>query len=75
MTYITSIERIGRAQALQESMIEILQARFHQVTPELIEIVKKIYDLDRLKQLVIQASITGSISEFEQQLNQENSNK
>ncbi|MEH2362908.1 transposase [Nostoc sp.] len=68
MTYITSIERIGRAQTLQESIAEVLEARFNNVPPELIEQLKKIYELDRLKQLLRQASITGSISEFGQQL-------
>ncbi|MHC5726907.1 MAG: hypothetical protein ACYT04_63905 [Nostoc sp.] len=68
MTYMTSIERIGRAQTLQESIAEVLEARFNNVPPELIEQLKKIYELDRLKQLLRQASITGSISEFGQQL-------
>jgi hypothetical protein len=74
MTYMTSIERIGRAQTLQESIAEVLEARFNNVPPELIEQLKKIYELDRLKQLLRQASITGSISEFGQQLSQENTN-
>lgn len=72
MTYMTSIERIGRAQAIQESIAEVLEARFNQVPPELIEQVNKIYELDKLKQLLRQASITESISEFGQQLSQEN---
>jgi len=72
MTYMTSIERIGRAQALQESIAEVLEARFNNVPPELIEHLKKIYALDRLKQLLRRASITESISEFGQQLSQEN---
>ncbi len=70
MTYMTSIERIARAQTLQECITDILEARFHQVPSELIEQLKKIYELDRLKQLLRRASITGSISEFEQQLSQ-----
>lgn len=68
MTYMTSIERIGRAQTLQDSIAEVLEARFNNVPLELIEQLKKIYELDRLKQLLRQASITGSISEFQQQL-------
>lgn len=72
MTYMTSIERIGRAQTLQESIAEVLEARFNHVPSELIEQLNKIYELDRLKQLLKQASITGSISEFQQQLSQEN---
>ncbi|MFQ4144434.1 transposase [Chlorogloeopsis sp. ULAP02] len=71
MTYITSIERIGRAQAIQESIAEVLEARFNQVPPGLIEQVNKIYELDKLKQLLRRASITESISEFGQQLSQE----
>jgi hypothetical protein len=72
MTYMTSIERIGRAQAIQESIAEVLEARFNQVPPGLIEQVNKIYELDKLKQLLRRASITESISEFGQQLSQEN---
>jgi hypothetical protein len=72
MTYMTSIERIGRAQTLQESIAEVLEARFNHVSSELIEQLNKIYELDRLKQLLKQASITRSISEFQQQLSQEN---
>lgn len=72
MTYMTSIERIGRAQTLQESIAEVLETRFNNVPPELIEQLKKIYDLDRLKQLLKQSIITSSISEFQQQLTQEN---
>jgi flagella basal body P-ring formation protein FlgA len=72
MTYMTSIERIGRAQTLQESIAEVLEARFNNVPSEFIEQLKKIYELDRLKQLLKQSIITSSISEFQQQLSQEN---
>ena len=74
MTYMTSIERIGRAQTLQESITEVLETRFNNVPPELIEQLKKIYELDRLKQLLKQSITISSISEFGQQLSQENTN-
>lgn len=74
MTYMTSIERIGRAQTLQESIAEVLETRFNNVPLELIEQLKKIYDLDRLKQLFKQSIITDSISEFGQQLSQDDTN-
>jgi hypothetical protein len=45
MTYMTSIERIGRAQTLQESITEVLETRFNNVPPELIEQLKKFMSL------------------------------
>ncbi|MCC2693903.1 hypothetical protein [Nodularia sp. LEGE 04288] len=71
MTYITSIERISITQTLQQSISEVLEARFNHVPPELVEQLNQIYDNARLKQLLKKASITDSISEFQQQLSQE----
>ncbi len=71
MTYITSIERIGIAEGIQQSIAEVLEARFNHVPPELVEQLNQIYDHARLKPLLKKASITRSISEFQQELNQE----
>ncbi|WP_071192455.1 transposase [Trichormus sp. NMC-1] len=72
MAYITSIERIERSQTLQESIVDILEARFNYVPPELVEQINQIYDHARLKQLLKKAGITASVSDFQQQLSQEN---
>ncbi|QXE26140.1 hypothetical protein B6N60_04871 [Richelia sinica FACHB-800] len=74
MTYITSIQRIERAQTLQESIVKILKTRFEDAPSELVEQIKQIYDHERLNQLLEQSVTIGSISEFQQQLNQENPN-
>lgn len=71
MRYITSIERIGIAEGIQQSIAEVLEARFNHVPPELVEQLNQIYDHTRLKPLLKKASITRSISEFQQELNQE----
>jgi DNA-binding transcriptional regulator YbjK len=64
--YITSIEE-GRHQAIAI----VLEARFNHVPPELVEQLNQIYDHARLKPLLKKASITRSISEFQQELNQD----
>ena len=71
MRYITSIERIGIAEGIQQSIAEVLEARFNHVPPELVEQLNQIYDHARLKPLLKKASITRSISEFQQELNQD----
>ncbi|MBW4558285.1 MAG: Rpn family recombination-promoting nuclease/putative transposase [Trichormus sp. ATA11-4-KO1] len=72
MTYITSIERIGIAQTLQQSITKILTLRFKDVPPELVEQLNKFYDIELLNQLLENAVTTDSISEFQQKFNQEN---
>ncbi len=71
MTYMTSIERIGIAEATQKYIAQILTIRFKDVSTELVEKLNKLYDIELLNQLLEKAVTTGSISEFEQQLSQE----
>jgi predicted DNA-binding protein with PD1-like motif len=72
MRYISSVERLGKAEGIQESIARILKARFQNAPSELVEQINKIYDHERLNQLLEWASLTGSISEFQQQFIQEN---
>lgn len=74
MTYITSIERIGIAKATQKNISQILTIRFKDVPTELVEKLNKLYDIELLNQLLERAVTTGSISEFRQQLSQEDTN-
>jgi len=71
MTYITSIERIGIAKATQKNISQILTIRFKDVPTELVEKLNKLYDIELLNQLLEKAVTIGSISEFGQQLSQE----
>ncbi|WP_339461664.1 hypothetical protein [Nodularia spumigena] len=71
MRYITSIERIGIAEGIQQSIAKILKLRFQDVPPELVEQLNKLYDIESLNQLLEKAVTTASIAEFQQELNQE----
>lgn len=70
--YITSIERIGIAQTLQKSIVKIIKTRFQDAPSELVEQINKIYDHDRLNQLLEQAITIGSVPDFQEILTQEN---
>lgn len=72
MTYITSIQRIERAQTLQESIVKILKTRFQDPPSELVEQINQIYDHDQLNQLLEQAITIGSVPDFQELLTQEN---
>jgi hypothetical protein len=72
MAYITSIERLGIAQTLQKSIVKIIKTRFQDAPSQLAEQINKIYDHEQLNQLLEEAITTGSISDFQQQLSQEN---
>jgi hypothetical protein len=72
MAYITSVQRIERSQTLQESVVKILKTRFQDTPSKLVEQINQIYEHDRLNQLLEEAITTGSISDFQQQLSQEN---
>ncbi|MBE9200793.1 MULTISPECIES: Rpn family recombination-promoting nuclease/putative transposase [unclassified Nodularia (in: cyanobacteria)] len=71
MRYITSIERIGIAEGIQQSIAKILKLRFQDVPPELVEQLNKLYDIESLNQLLEKAVTTASIAEFQQELNQD----
>ncbi len=68
MRYVTSIERIGIAQTLQESIVKILKTRLQDVPSELVVQINQIYDNERLKQLLEQAITIGSVADFQQLL-------
>ncbi len=72
MRYVTSIERIGISEGIQQSIASIVEARFNDVPSELVEQLSKIYDNEKLKRLLKQAINTSSIADFQQLLNQEN---
>jgi hypothetical protein len=72
MAYITSIERLGIAQTLQKSIVKIIKTRFQDAPSELVEQINKIYDHERLNQLLEQAITIGSVPDFQELLTQEN---
>jgi hypothetical protein len=72
MAYITSIQRIERAQTLQESIVKIIKTRFQDAPSELVEQINKIYDHERLNQLLELAITIGSVPDFQELLTQEN---
>ena len=72
MAYITSVQRIERSQTLQASVVKILKTRFQDTPSKLVEQINQIYEHDRLNQLLEEAITIGSISDFQQQLSQEN---
>jgi hypothetical protein len=72
MRYVSSIERLGISEGIQQSIASIVEARFNYVPPELVEQLNQIYDNESLKRLLKQAMTTISIAEFQQQLSQEN---
>jgi len=80
MRYVTHIERRAKAagvkegiekgieqgvKAIRESILEILTLRFQSIPDELIAQIDKLTELDRLKALLRQAAIAGSLEEFE----------
>ena len=72
MRYVSSIERLGIAQTLQQSIVKIIRTRFQDAPSELVEQINKIYDHERLNQLLEQAITIGSVPDFQELLTQEN---
>ncbi len=76
MTFITSFERDGieiglqqgLLQATRNSVIEVLETRFTQVSASLIERLNQIEDIPTLKQLLKRAITVASLEEFERNL-------
>ncbi len=68
MPYITSVERLGILRTRQEDVIDVLNARFGELSSELIERINDLDDLPVLKQLYRQAIVIGSLEEFQQLL-------
>jgi hypothetical protein len=69
MPYLTTIERFaierGKVKNARDSVMEVLDVRFGAVPPELIDQINQMEDLDRLKQLLRQASVLPSIADFQ----------
>ncbi|MBW4528978.1 MAG: Rpn family recombination-promoting nuclease/putative transposase [Phormidium tanganyikae FI6-MK23] len=69
MPYLTTIERFaierGKLQNARVSVMEVLDVRFGAVPPELIDQINQMEDLDRLKQLLRQATVLASIADFQ----------
>jgi predicted transposase YdaD len=77
MRYVTHIERRAKAEgvkegiekgsvkAIRESILEVLALRFQSIPDELVAQINKLTELDRLKALLRQAAIVGSLEEFE----------
>lgn len=69
MPYLTTIERFaierGKLQNARDSVMEVLDVRFGVVSPELIDQINQTEDFERLKQLLRQASVIASISDFQ----------
>jgi hypothetical protein len=58
----------GALQTARESVITVVQVRFGELSPELIETVNNISDLALLKQLLEQAATVNTLAEFQQLL-------
>jgi len=64
MTYVTTWERRGLEQGLEQSIIDILELRFEDVSPSLIEQIQSFHDPDQLRALLKEAVLVQSLEEF-----------
>ena len=73
MPYLTSVERIGRAEGLQEgaqqTLLEILDERFGELPDTVSAEIHQIQDLAQLRLLHRQAIRSESLEEFQRSLN------
>lgn len=60
--------QLGFLQNARESVLAALQVRFETVPPELVEVINKIAEITRLRQLLLQAIAIPSLTEFQQLL-------
>lgn len=80
MPYVTSVERIGRAEGLQQGLLEdgrmmvaeALDERFGKIPSTISNVVNQIKDRDVLKFLLRQVIRCNSMEEFKQALNRQN---
>lgn len=70
MPFLSRIELDAQLETRRETMITILEVRFGEVAPELIEVINAIKNMPVLKQLYRQAIAIPSIKEFQQVLQQ-----
>ena len=76
MRYVTSIERLAKAEGIQEgilqsaraSVIDVLETRFGLVPSSIVEVVNQIEESAVLKTLLKRAIAIPSIAEFEELL-------
>lgn len=73
MPFISPMEEIIQEKAMQqarrEDIVEVLQVRFGEVPPSVVEAVNGIKQIETLKQLFRQAIAIASVAEFQQLLN------
>ena len=73
MPYITSVERIGRERGLQEgaqqTLLEILDARFGTLPATVFDAIHQIQDQEQLRLLHRQVIHSASLAEFQSILN------
>jgi hypothetical protein len=74
MRYVTSIERLAKAEGMlqqaREDVIKILQTRFGVVPELVVQVINGIEDLSVLQTFFTSAITIGSIEEFQQVLNE-----
>ncbi|HEY9612932.1 hypothetical protein [Allocoleopsis sp.] len=70
MPFLSRIELDAKLETLRENAITILEVRFREVPPELIDVINTLKDVAVLKQLHRQAITILSIQEFQQVLEQ-----
>jgi hypothetical protein len=70
MPFLSRIELDAKLETLREDLITILEVRFGEVSPELIEVINAIKDMPVVKQLYREAIAIPSIQEFQQVLEQ-----
>jgi hypothetical protein len=77
MPFISPMEELIREEAMEqgtlrnqrENILDLLQVRFGEVPPSVVEAVNRLEEITTLKQLLRQTISVGSIAEFEQLLN------
>jgi hypothetical protein len=70
MPQVFTIESMAKMEMAQENIIDILNTRFEEVSNELVEVIKQINDLEQLRTLHRQAVTIGSLSEFQESIEQ-----
>ena len=72
MPFISPMEELIQEEAIlknqRENILDLLQVRFGEVPPSLVEGVNRLEDISTLKQLHRQTISVGSLAEFEQLL-------
>ena len=55
----------GRAEGKQESLLDVLECRFHATTPEIVATVTTTQDVNRLTRWIKLAAEANSLADFE----------